>query len=188
MIAGRVSSSLDFACNLDSDLSIGANECWRYLPKSRLLAGSGASQQVDKVADAWHFSKIQRLAHTVLQARNLSETGASGQSGSNKDFAFESLQKIAFASWDFAEGIEKLGRALVVVIPCIVIDGPLFAAHFDYDKSEFEVTPVEHGRLLWRGCRSGTLVDVVQISSVNNYAARVKMTFDKLTELLTGSF
>jgi hypothetical protein len=176
---------------LDQDASMKLEEIWDATPKSSKLAGNGALRHHARLAEAWHFDVADQIAHTVIQAKvkfdktNKAEE-PSNQKKNNQDFAFESLQKITHAGWDIAELNEKKYRSFVMgmTIPCIVIDGPLFLAKFDYDMNEFVASQVASGRVCWSGCRSGTIVDVVNVAEVNSYAKKVKTTFDLVMQIM----
>src|SRR5688572_29795230 len=71
-----------------------------------------------------------------------------------------------------------------LMIPCIVVDAPLFLANFDYTKNDFVLTRVPSGRICWNGCHGGTMVDIVHIDRIDEYVAKVKKTFDLVIQFM----
>jgi hypothetical protein len=178
---------------LDADGTLPLDEMWHATPQSKRLYNSNILTHKEMLSGSWHFDPSRGLAHSVLQAKikpekDQAEDQPTEEKKRNRDFAYESLHKIAHAAWEYADLDEKNGAALVVVIPCIVIDGPLLLAKFNHDTNDFEASRVPSGRIWWLGCREGTLVDVVHISEVQKYAVQVKDTFEKLMGMLNQSF
>jgi len=113
----------------------------------------------------WHFAKEQYFAHNLVQAFR----------EKNRDVAFESLQKISNAAWDYVETPNRRGHsAYLIAIPSLVVEAPIYSAWFDNSKYKFIAKEVKYGRLSWSGCRGGTLVDIVQAGAINEYAEVVR--------------
>ncbi len=179
---------------LDADQRCTAEELWKAIPKSQGLASSNVFQHKGKLNGSIHFSVSETVAHTVLQAWVKADPGEAGEDEpqekerrNNRDFAFDSLQKIANAAWDSAED-NASHSVLAVIVPCIVIDGSLLLARFSHEKNAFEVTKTSFGRLLWSGARAEVLVDVVNISEIAQYAKHVATTFEKLMSMMMQDF
>jgi hypothetical protein len=152
---------------------------WLSIPKAPHLQEMSyrikESGSHELLKGSWHFAQKQYLSHTIIQAFKKN----------NRDDAFDSLQKISNASWDSAEAAERNAALVdIVVIPCLVVQAPLFLAYLDYDAGHFATTQVTYGRLSWSGCRSGTMIDVIHVSALSDYANAVKLTFGKVVELL----
>lgn len=179
---------------LDADQRCTPEELWTALPKSQGLASSNVFQHKARLNGSIHFSGAESVAHTVLQAWVKPEPGKAAErepveaeKRNNRDFAYESLQKIANAAWDSAED-NASHSVLAVVIPCIVVDGPLLLARFNHEQNVFDVAKTAFGRLLWSGARTEVLVDVVNISEITLYAKNVHTTFEKLMSMLMQNF
>jgi hypothetical protein len=52
------------------------------------------------------------------------------------------------------------------------------------DEDAFVIKSIKFGRLSWPGCRGGTMVDVVHISSITEYAQAIKRTFDIFLDVM----
>ncbi|MFO0797900.1 MAG: hypothetical protein U0804_10500 [Gemmataceae bacterium] len=152
---------------------------WVSVPKSTPLreTTSLTKQAKATLEGCWHFDARHVFAHGLVQAMKKD----------NRDIAFDSLQKIANAAWDCAEAPERRGfPAHIFVIPCIVVEAPLFLSWYNHDAGRFEVKPTKIGRLSWSGCREGTLVDVVHIDGLAEYAVEVKRTLDTVVQVVEG--
>lgn len=165
---------------LTSELETQLEADWAAIPKSPGLARFRFSfDPIRRLLEpCWHFEPSQVLAHSLVQAH----------AGNNKDQAFDAVQKIAHAAWDWAEGParrENRNRLHLAAIPCVVVEAPLFVARFDPSQDCFKVDAVPFGRLHWSGCRNGTLIDVVQASALSEYAIKVKATLGALSQLLS---
>ncbi len=151
---------------------------WTSTPQSRNLfplAGSIIEQYAEKLQGCWHFSKGHYFAHSLVQALK----------PDNRDPAFDSLQKIANAAWDYVETPERRGaNPYLIAFPCIVVEAPLFFAWFNYDADCFAVQRVPYGRISWSGCRSGTVVDVVHVNSIADYAGAIKNTLECVVSVI----
>ncbi len=161
-----------------SDLSSHLFADWISIPQSKPLQdlSSTVSAYEKELEGCWHFAKGQRFAHNILQAFREKK----------RDTAYDSLQKISNASWDCAETPERRGsRAYVLAIPCLVVEAPLFVSWYDTVESKFQVKKVLYGRLSWDGCRGGTVVDVIHISAVIEYAKAIKTTFSKMISVIS---
>jgi hypothetical protein len=147
---------------------------WFMTPKSKSLQKSDTETFAKSVKDSWHFSNKVRVSHTVVEAFKKDSDG--------RDFAFDSLQKISNAVWDWAECNEDSPD--LIGIPCLVVDSPLFIASLDPESDKFIVDETPMGRISWSGCRKGTIVDVVQASALDAYAAKITATFKALHDVL----
>lgn len=169
---------------IDSNEKGDMQQSWHNLPHSPSLEGAVSHGHV--FTSQWglnqteHFRDQQRWSHSLIQ-------GLGKEGGDNRDDAFNALRKIADAAWDWAEEWSRLHnfRTLTVVVPCIIVDGELFRANFNPSESRFDVEPIESGRLLWSGCRGGTLVDVVQATALDKYAKSLRQSFSAAKHFLT---
>lgn len=151
---------------------------WSSTPQARHLHELSAHihRYEDALQKCWHFAKDQPFAHNIVQAFKKK----------NRDVAFDSLQKIANASWDSVETPQRRGHvANLVAFPCLVVEAPLLLSWFDHEANRFAVKEVPCGRLSWSGCRGGTLVDVIHVSALNEYASAMKLTFATVLEVVT---
>jgi hypothetical protein len=150
---------------------------WHAIPQSSSISKFWRFiEPVEKdLVPYWHFFRKTLIAHTIVQAFK--------DQKDNRDFAYQSLQKIANAAWDWAENDEKQKpTTFSVVIPCIVVDGPLLGATFDYDAERFRSESIPSGRVLWSGCRNGTAVDIVQAQALDEYVGNLWRSLDKIGE------
>lgn len=150
---------------------------WMSLPQSQAIRAysSIVGEYEAQCAGSWHFDKRQPFAHGLVQALRKD----------NHDIAYNALQKIANAAWDYVENPERKGHSVhLVTIPCLVVDAPLLFARFDYKADKFIAKSVPYGRISWTGCRGGTVVDVVHVSSLKEYAQAVKCTFGTILKVL----
>jgi hypothetical protein len=136
-------------------------------------------QSPSMLPTCWHFSEATVPGHTLIQ----------GLKTDNQDVAYDALKKIANAAWDYVETvgpyIENEGlETNIVVFPCLIVDGPLFAVQFDSEQGEFQIIEINIGRIAWSGCRGGTMVDVVNVDALKLYAQEVAKTFKALAPLL----
>lgn len=164
---------------LQSGLSANLQCDWWALPKSPAL--QKISENIEKcerfLCSSWHFSREQYFAHNLVQAFRKN----------NRDIAFDSLKKIANAAWDYVETPNRRGEsAYLVAIPSIIVDAPLYWACFDYKNNKFMAKEIPYGRLSWGGCRSGTLVDIVHVSALNDYAKAIRNTFNVLLKVIVA--
>jgi hypothetical protein len=149
---------------------------WWALPKSPGLHSLSASIEAHgkELRKAWHFADGRSFAHTIVEAFR----------DDNRDTAYDALCKITHAAWDKAEAPSRQGGRgelfHVLVLPCLVVDAPLYHARFDSAAGRFVVKETKFGRLSWSGCRNGTAVDVVHVDALPRYAAVVKETFEVL--------
>jgi hypothetical protein len=154
--------------------------CWTQLPASAHFVPLRIQNEIE-AADthlrrALHFQPRQQWAHTLVQGLR--------KDGDNRDDAFNALRKISDAAWDWAAEWTRQGiTSAIIVIPCIVVEADLYRATFNSTERRFE----EYGRLLWNGCRGGTLVDVVQAGSIESYAKKLKATFSVVLNILKSS-
>lgn len=162
-------------------MSSGLQSClwadWASLPQSPRLRelSHHIVDYEDKLRNSWHFANGQPMAHSLLQAFRKD----------NRDMAFDALQKIANAAWDHVETPDRRGAsAALVTIPCLVVEAPLFWAWFDYDRNGFTLEEVKFGRLSWSGARGGTMIDVVHLDAVLDYATAIKNTFAVILDVL----
>jgi hypothetical protein len=143
---------------------------WDCLPKSPNLASysNRIIEHQSALGTSWHFSPLTFFGHNLVQAFR----------SENRDDAYDSTMKIAAAAWDLAETPSRRGGdQLVVVIPCIVVEAPLFQASFNDEAQSFEVKSISQARISWEGYREGTVIDVVQVSALDQYAAALRHTF-----------
>ncbi len=150
---------------------------WLSLPKSPLL--HEISEDIEKYArllfGSWHFDCGQYFAHNLVQAFRKN----------NRDIAFDSLRKIANAAWDYVETPHRRGaKAYLIAIPSIIVEAPLYWACFDHEKHQFVAKEVPYGRLSWGGCRNGTIVDIVHVRAINEYANTIRKTFNILIDVI----
>jgi hypothetical protein len=153
---------------------------WLSLPKSPALHEI-SENYIEKcerfLCNSWHFSRDQYFAHNLVQAFRKN----------NRDVAFDSLKKISNAAWDYVETPHRRGKsAYLVAIPSIIVDAPLFWASFSYNDNKFVAREVPYGRLSWGGCRNGTLVDIVHVSALNEYAQAIRNTFTTLIRVIVA--
>jgi hypothetical protein len=162
---------------LHSDVRTSFQAVWELMPQSAhvgtlwsFLKGCGPD-----FSTCWHFSADTPCAHSIVQALK----------PDNRDAAYNAIQKISNAAWDFAEMNDKEGlEAMHITIPCIIVDSPLLAASFDHDKGKFSSEKITRGRMLWAGCRSGTIIDIVHITALEEYASDISRTIRKVIEAL----
>jgi len=150
---------------------------WISLPQSPSV--KELSRDIENYAThlyrSWHFAKGQLFAHNLVQAFR----------EKNRDMAFDSLQKISNAAWDYVETPFHRGHsAYLIAIPALIVEAPIYSAWFDHRNSKFVVKEIKYGRLSWSGCRGGTAVDVVHTSAINDYASAIRLTFEILLYVL----
>jgi len=163
---------------LGSDLKANFQRDWHSLPHSSPINALWKHIHENKahLAPVWHFSSNANFAHSVIEGLKKDD---------NRDFAFNALQKIAHAAWDWVESEDvDFSYAYRVAIPCIIVDAPLMWVVFDGYSGQFKVEEIPYGRILWNGCRSGTLIDVVQINALGDYVATVKNAFSVIENVL----
>lgn len=153
---------------------------WLHVPRTAALRDMPklSEEQAKELQKAFHFSEGIWLAHSIVQAHTDGEQDRRGR-------AFDSLRKIAHAAWEFldtaAAGATKLyGMAF----PCLVLDGPLYAASFDPTTEKVQAREISYGRLCWTGCQNGTTVDVVRADAVEEYAEKLNESFITIMRVL----
>lgn len=150
---------------------------WASTPKSPNLTNYNAKihEYADLLKHTWHYAEGQPFGHSIVQALKKD----------NRDHAFDALQKVANACWDYVEGPPRAGvDAYLIALPCMVVEAPLYFAHYDYGANDFRVNRIPYGRLSWAGCRGGTVVDVIHVDSLPDYAKAVTRTIDALLKCI----
>lgn len=127
---------------------------------------------------SWHYLPKQFVAHNIVQAFR--------RKNKEKDMAFDALQKIANAAWDYATGPSQRGEhhVRIVCFPCLVIDGPLYWTWYDSEHGGFHLQKAQYGRISWTGARGGTMVDVVQLDHIYDYAMAIKGSLQTMLKAL----
>jgi hypothetical protein len=169
---------------------------WLHTPRSAALERPPKFSQpdVDELTKSFHFAEDAWLAHNIVQAHvdreNVVKRATKPRSGKGgMDYAYDALRKITYAAWDFVRTGESLGPKMYeMVFPCLVVDGPLFAAFFDRETEQFQATRIKYGRVCWQGCHNGTNVDVVCADFLDEYAKKVEESFVTVLPLFVAKF
>jgi hypothetical protein len=152
---------------------------WMHAPRTRALQDMPKlnEEQVNELQQAFHFSEGIGLAHSIVQAHTDGED--------KRDRAYDSLRKISDAAWEFLETSESTSTRLYgMAFPCLVVDGPLYAATFDPKTERVQARETNYGRLCWSGCRRGTTVDVVRADALEQYAEKLSESFSSIMRTL----
>ena len=174
---------------MKSGQKLSTAEAWDCLPHSTATheLGEMLPKLPQRVESLWHFQPEAEYGHTILQAFLGNKKDGREKS---RDYAFEALQKVANASWDWVLESERETPDdevppyfSLVAIPVLIIEGRLFEAWCPDGGTAFEVNEVPFGRLCWLGLGSGTLIDVVTSQGLPEWSARLKETIDSLIEI-----
>lgn len=167
---------------------------WVHTPRSAALnrPPKFSPEEVEDLTKSFHFTEGTYLAHNIMQAHREPEKTAEQRARGDKpkargkrlDYPYDALRKITYAAWDFIRSGESLGPNMYeMVFPCLVVDGPLFAAGFDRETEQFQATRIKYGRVCWQGCHNGTNVDVVCAEFLDEYAKKVEESFKTIVPL-----
>ena len=148
---------------------------WSALPKSRKLAGRPRriEEYEASLKNTPHFLTHTHQSHNLVQAL--------GEKGS--PMAYETLRKISACAWAMAERA-KMRQVLQVVIPCLIVDSSLYEGRFNKEEGGFDVRSVPFGRIAWEGFRGGTMIDVVRVSTLDDYVSGVVNTISALPPVM----
>ncbi|MBN1523868.1 MAG: hypothetical protein JW904_05255 [Spirochaetales bacterium] len=94
------------------------------------------------------------------------------------------LYKISNTANDYVNRKNEEKTIYSVVLPCIVLDAPLFISWFDEKNNKFISQPAQYGRLLWNGCRNGIMIDIVHIDATDEYAKILKSGMDSIYKVM----
>ena len=161
------------------DLTLSPLE-WGQTPRTGALEQipDMSEEQVEELRGTFHFAEGHYLAHNIVQAFARTETD-------NRDRAYDALQKVANGAWDCARWWDSLDATLYAMIfPALVVEGPLLAASYSPLAQRVVAREISFGRVWWRGCRSGTNVDVVQSSALDEYAEQVSGSLTTILRVL----
>lgn len=136
-----------------------------------------------------HDSTLRGL--DLFRAR--SSTAFAGTEGfkprESKDGFYGALQSVVSLSTLHAARHDEAPRqrVSVIVLPVIVIAGPLVAASYDQDTRALTVSEIVEARFHWKGAESWghfSTVDVVRASHLEHWAAQRRADVDTLLRVL----
>jgi hypothetical protein len=160
---------------MKSPEGLGWSDFWKHLPKSPVLQPPSLAPVAPppRISSEYLTRYSRHIGHTLIQAK-LDQRANIDQ---GRDVAFNALQKIANAAWDrAAEGTSRTTTPFKFVFACLIVDGPLFESWVDPSTATFEVRPVQWSAIAWKGCQSGTLVDIVAKDALDGYASTMADT------------
>lgn len=146
--------------------------------------GLGVEWAQKELGQLWHFQDPEGgLGYDIVQSFLCRDENEGG----NRDNAFQALHKITTVCEDYMHWRRGLllGDALYAIcIPCIVVEAPLFIAHYQAGRDAFTVTRVPYSRIRWRGDGKGTMVDIVNVDGLSNYVSRLDATVAALSRIV----
>lgn len=167
---------------LYSDMTVGFTSSWAALPMTRWLAeasGPWLESMADSFSTNAHLAGDRSFAHNLVQAHSNEQGG--------RDAAYKALMKIARLARVFAEDPFPTSQPQVthaVVVPCLVVDAPLFEGRYEPKNGRIRVTQTLFGQILWTGAGRRTVVDVVTRTNLEMYVRGLDSSFNEIVEVL----
>lgn len=121
-----------------------------------------------------------------------SRPGFGGRQAFSKDIDvfYATMQSVSSASLGLAESLNShkpfsyLDEQVAIIFPVIVLDAPLFEAHFDSSTGQTIVEDIKHARIHWRGADLSSDVVAIDLVTVDSLAAFVEQRSEEVKTLL----